>query len=95
MISVGDQAGHLAGTAARRAAGVMSMFADPDVALVPDADTDELILRCVPDRGFPVITNVGFGHAARTIQLPVGCRVEFDLGGGHQVSRYLEDLVAG
>ena len=61
----------------------------------PDADTDELILRCVPDRGFPVITNVGVGHAARTIQLPLGCRVEFDLGGGRQVLRYLEDLVAG
>jgi muramoyltetrapeptide carboxypeptidase len=31
---VGDRMGHLAGTAARRAAGVMGMFADPDVALV-------------------------------------------------------------
>jgi hypothetical protein len=28
-------------------------------------------------------------------QLPLGCRVEFDLGGGRQVLRYLEDLVAG
>jgi muramoyltetrapeptide carboxypeptidase len=61
----------------------------------PDADTDALILRCVPDRGFPVITNVAFGHAARNIQLPLGCRVEFDLGGGRQVLRYLEDLVVG
>ena len=39
-----------------------------------------------------MITNVGFGHAARTIQLPLGCRVEFDLA-GRQVLRYLEDLV--
>jgi muramoyltetrapeptide carboxypeptidase len=31
---VGDRMGHLAGSPARRAAGVMSMFADPDVALV-------------------------------------------------------------
>ena len=60
----------------------------------PDAGTDELILRCVPDQGFPVITNVGLGHAARKIQLPLGCRVEFDLSGGRQVLRYLEDLVA-
>jgi muramoyltetrapeptide carboxypeptidase len=59
----------------------------------PDTGTDELILRCVPDLGFPVITNVDFGHAARNIQLPLGCRVEFDLGGGRQVLRYLEDLV--
>lgn len=58
----------------------------------PDATVDELILRCVPD-GFPVITNVGFGHQPRKIQFPLGCRVEFRLGGERPVLRYLEDLV--
>lgn len=59
----------------------------------PDADVDELILRCVPD-GFPVITNVGFGHQPRKIQFPLGCRVGFDLG-SRPVLRYLEDFVTG
>jgi muramoyltetrapeptide carboxypeptidase len=85
----------LAGVFDGIAALVIGAPADWEREDAPDADTDELILRCVPDQGFPVITNVGFGHAARTIQLPVGCRVEFDLGGGRQVLRYLEDLVAG
>jgi muramoyltetrapeptide carboxypeptidase len=58
----------------------------------PDASVDELILRCVPD-GFPVITNVGFGHQPRKIQFPLGCRVEFDLRGERPVLRYLEDFV--
>jgi muramoyltetrapeptide carboxypeptidase len=58
----------------------------------PDEDVDELILRCVPE-GFPVITNVGFGHQPRKIQLPLGCRVEFSLHGDRPVLRYLEDLV--
>jgi muramoyltetrapeptide carboxypeptidase len=60
----------------------------------PDASVDELILRCVPD-GFPVITNVGFGHQPRKIQFPLGCRVEFDLGGERPVLRYVEDFVTG
>ena len=85
----------LAGVFDGIAALVIGAPADWEREDAPDADTDELILRCVPDQGFPVITNVGFGHAARTIQLPVGCRVEFGLGGGRQVLRYLEDLVAG
>lgn len=58
----------------------------------PDADVDELILRCVPE-GFPVITNVGFGHQPRKIQFPLGCRVEFGLRGESPVLRYAEDLV--
>lgn len=58
----------------------------------PDADVDELILRCVPD-GFPVITNVGFGHQPRKIQFPLGCRVEFDIRGERPVLRYAEDFV--
>lgn len=60
----------------------------------PDADVDELILRCVPD-GFPVITNVGFGHQPRKIQFPLGCRVEFGLRGERPVLRYAEDFVTG
>jgi muramoyltetrapeptide carboxypeptidase len=60
----------------------------------PDADVDQLILRCVPD-GFPVITNVGFGHQPRKIQFPLGCRVEFGLRGERPVLRYAEDFVAG
>ena len=76
------------------AALVIGAPADLEREDAPDASTDELILRCVPDQGFPVITNVDFGHAARNIQLPLGCRVEFDLSGGRQVLRYLEDLVA-
>lgn len=59
----------------------------------PDACTDELILRCVRGR-FPVITGVEFGHQERKIPFPLGCRVEFDLGGRQPVLRYLEDLVA-
>jgi muramoyltetrapeptide carboxypeptidase len=58
----------------------------------PDACTDELILRCVRGR-FPVITGVEFGHQERKIQLPLGCRAEFDLRGPRPVLRYLEDLV--
>jgi muramoyltetrapeptide carboxypeptidase len=85
----------LAGVFDGIAALVIGAPADWEREDAPDANTDELILRCVPDQGFPVITNVDFGHAARNIQLPVGCRVEFDLGGGRQVLRYLEDLVVG
>jgi muramoyltetrapeptide carboxypeptidase len=85
----------LAGVFDGIAALVIGAPADWEREDAPDADTDELILRCLPDLGFPVITNVGFGHAARNIQLPLGCRIEFDLGGGRQVLRYLEDLVAG
>jgi muramoyltetrapeptide carboxypeptidase len=85
----------LAGVFDGIAALVIGAPADWEREDAPDADTDELILRCVPDRGFPVITNVGFGHAARKIQFPVGCRAEFGLGGGRQVLRYLEDLVVG
>jgi muramoyltetrapeptide carboxypeptidase len=85
----------LAGVFDGIAALVIGAPADWEREDAPDADTDDLILRCVPDRGFPVITNVDFGHAARKIQLPVGRRVEFDLGGGRQVLRYLEDLVVG
>jgi muramoyltetrapeptide carboxypeptidase len=58
----------------------------------PDETADQLILRCVPE-GFPVITNVGFGHQPRKVQFPLGCRVEFTLGGERPVLRYLEDLV--
>jgi hypothetical protein len=52
-----------------------------------------------PDRGYRVRLADGVGdraghHAARNIQLPLGCRTEFDLSGGRQVLRYLEDLVA-
>jgi muramoyltetrapeptide carboxypeptidase len=83
----------LAGVFDGIAALVIGAPADWEREDAPDASTDELILRCVPDQGFPVITNVDFGHAARNIQLPIGCRVEFDLGGGSQVLRYLEDLV--
>lgn len=82
----------LAGVFDGIAALVIGAPADFEREDAPDADVDELVLRCVPDRGFPVITNVGFGHAARKIQLPLGCRIEFDLGGG-QALRYLEDLV--
>jgi muramoyltetrapeptide carboxypeptidase len=85
----------LAGVFDGIAALVIGAPADWEREDAPDADTDELILRCVPDQGFPVITNVDFGHAARNIQLPLGCRVEFDLSGGRQVLRYLEDLVVG
>jgi muramoyltetrapeptide carboxypeptidase len=84
----------LAGAFDGIAALVIGAPADWEREDAPDASTDELILRCVPDQGFPVITNVDFGHAARNIQLPLGCRVEFDLSGGRQVLRYLEDLVA-
>ena len=52
-----------------------------------------LILRCARGR-FPVITGVEFGHQERKIPFPLGCRVEFDLGGRQPVLRYLEDLVA-
>lgn len=58
----------------------------------PDAGVDELILRCVGG-GFPVITNVEYGHQPRKIQFPIGCQVEFDLRGDTPVLRYLEDLV--
>jgi len=51
-----------------------------------------LILRCARGR-FPVITGVEFGHQERKIPFPLGCRVEFDLGGRQPVLRYLEDLV--
>jgi hypothetical protein len=58
----------------------------------PDPSADQLILRCVPG-GFPVITNVGFGHQPLKIQFPLGCRVEFEFGGDRPVLRYLEDFV--
>jgi muramoyltetrapeptide carboxypeptidase len=84
----------LAGVFDGVAALVIGAPANWDREDAPDSGTDELILRCVPDQGFPVITNVDFGHAARNIQLPLGCGIEFDLSGGRQVLRYLEDLVA-
>lgn len=58
----------------------------------PDDDVDELVLRCVSG-GFPVITNVEYGHQPRRIQFPIGCQVEFDLREDPPVLRYLEDLV--
>ncbi len=84
----------LAGVFDGIAALVIGAPADWEREDAPDAGTDELILRCVPDQGFPVITNVAFGHTGRKIQFPLGCRVEFDLSGDRQVLRYLEDLVA-
>jgi muramoyltetrapeptide carboxypeptidase LdcA involved in peptidoglycan recycling len=99
-----DRSGYLAGSAERRAAGMLSRFGDPEVCLVigapadwvhedaPDASTDELVLRCVQGR-FPVITGVEFGHQQSKIMFPIGCRVEFGLRGQTRVLRYLEDLV--
>jgi muramoyltetrapeptide carboxypeptidase len=84
----------LAGVLDGIAALVVGAPADWPREDAPDADVDELILRCVPD-GFPVITNVGFGHQPRKIQLPLGCRVEFDFTGERPVLRYVEDFVAG
>jgi muramoyltetrapeptide carboxypeptidase len=83
----------LAGAFDGIAAIVIGAPADWEREDAPDADVEELILRCVPDQGFPVITNVGYGHQPRKIQFPVGCRVEFDLGGDRPVLRYVEDLV--
>lgn len=84
----------LAGVFDQIAALVIGAPADWPREDAPDADVDELILRCVGG-SFPVITNVGFGHQARTIQFPIGCRVEFDLRTERPVLRYLEDLVVG
>lgn len=44
---------------------------------------------------FPVVTNVGYGHQSRKIQVPVGCRVALDLHSDPPLLRYLEDLVTG
>jgi muramoyltetrapeptide carboxypeptidase len=82
----------LAGVLDGIAALVVGAPADWPREDAPDASVDELILRCVPD-GFPVITNVGFGHQPRKIQFALGCRAEFDLRGERPVLRYLEDLV--
>jgi muramoyltetrapeptide carboxypeptidase len=82
----------LAGVFDDIAALVIGAPADWAAEDAPDTCTDELILRCVRGR-FPVITGVEFGHQERKIQFPVGCRVEFDLGGSRPVLRYLEDLV--
>lgn len=82
----------LAGVFEDIAALVIGAPADWDHRDAPDADTDELILRCVGGT-FPVITNVACGHQPRRIQLPVGCAVEFDFTGLCPALRYLEDLV--
>lgn len=74
------------------AALVIGAPADWDPETAPDADADELVLRCVRGK-FPVITGVEFGHQQHKIIFPVGCRVEFDLTPGRTVLRYLEDLV--
>jgi muramoyltetrapeptide carboxypeptidase len=84
----------LAGVLSGIAALVIGTPDDWERAGAPDASTDDLILRCAAGR-FPVITGVPFGHQQARIQLPLGCRVEFDLSGGRPVLRYLEDLVAG
>lgn len=82
----------LAGVFDDIAALVIGTPADWEAGDAPDASADELVLRCVRGR-FPVITGVGFGHQPTKIQFPIGCRVEFDLGGDRPVLRYLEDLV--
>ncbi|MDT0318284.1 S66 peptidase family protein [Streptomyces millisiae] len=82
----------LAGVFRDIAALVIGAPADWPREDAPDADVDELVLRCVGD-GFPVVTNVEYGHQPRKIQFPIGCRVEFDLRGQPPVLRYLEDLV--
>ncbi len=82
----------LAGAFEDIAALVIGAPADWPAEGAPDADTDELVLRCVKGR-FPVIAGVGFGHQQSKIQFPIGCRVEFDLRGPRTVLRYLEDLV--
>lgn len=82
----------LAGIFDEIAALLIGAPADWPHAGAPDADVDELVLRCVGG-GFPVVTNVGFGHQPRRIQFPIGCRVEIDTRGSLPVLRYLEDLV--
>lgn len=72
---------------------VVGAPADWERGDAPDADTDELVLRCVGG-SFPVVTGVAFGHQARKLLLPTGCSVELDLKGEQPVLRYLEDLVA-
>ncbi|WP_157181504.1 S66 peptidase family protein [Actinopolymorpha alba] len=83
----------LAGVFDDIAALVIGAPAAWDTVDAPDADVDELVLRCVGG-GFPVVTNVEYGHQSRRILFPVGCRVEFDLHGESPVLRYVDDLVA-
>jgi muramoyltetrapeptide carboxypeptidase len=82
----------LAGVFDNVAALVVGVPIDCDRGDAPDADWDEMILRCVGG-SMPVITNVEFGHTARKIPLPVGGEVEFDLAGSCPVLRYCESLV--
>lgn len=61
----------LAGVLDGIAALVIGTPADWERQDAPDRDVDELILRAAGD-GFPVITNVPYGHQPRRIQFPVG-----------------------
>lgn len=83
----------LAGILDNLAALIIGSPAEWQPEEAPDRNVDELILRAAAGT-FPVITNVPCGHQPRRIQLPVGCRVEIDLGAPVPVLRYAEDLVA-
>lgn len=83
----------LAGVFESIAGLIVGAPADWDVGDAAEQGTDELVLRCVGGK-FPVVAGINFGHQQRKLQLPIGCRVEFDLDGDRSVLRYLEDLVA-
>ena len=83
----------LAGLLDEIAALVIGAPADWAREDTPDRDVDELILRAAGG-GFPIVTNVPFGHQPRRLQLPVGCSVGLNLDGEVPVLRYEEDLVA-
>jgi muramoyltetrapeptide carboxypeptidase len=82
----------LAGVFDRIAALVVGVPIDCAREDAPDADWDQMILRCVGG-DCPVITNVEFGHTAHKIPLVIGGRVTLDLQTTSPVLGYLDDLV--
>lgn len=76
--------------------GIAALVLDAPASWTPenaaDLDMEALVQRCVGG-GFPIVSNVGYGHQADRIQFPIGCRIELDLTTDSPVLRYLEDLV--
>jgi muramoyltetrapeptide carboxypeptidase len=58
-----------------------------------DRTLDDLVTRSVPG-GFPIVTNVNFGHAETATSLPVGALVRIGMDGDQASLTFCEDAVA-
>jgi len=78
----------------RKASGlVLGQFTGciPTDATKPSLSTEEVLRNSAQKFAKPALANLPFGHAARTMTLPVGVRVRFD--GGRRLLEFTEPAV--